>query len=47
MVKPPYQLVWTTRSQQHLKQAYTHIGKDSQQNAEKVIISIVAATEKR
>ncbi|HUC80740.1 MAG TPA: type II toxin-antitoxin system RelE/ParE family toxin [Flavisolibacter sp.] len=46
MVKPTYQIVWTTRSQQHLKQAFNFISKDSLQNAEKVINAIVAGVEK-
>ena len=40
------QLVWTKRSQQHLRALYKYISKDSEQNAIKVVNDIVAATEK-
>lgn len=46
MVKASYQVVWTTRSQQHMRQAYKHISKDSLQNAEKVINDIATAIKK-
>jgi plasmid stabilization system protein ParE len=46
MVIKPYQLVWTQRSQQHLKAAYKYIRKESPQNAAKVIFDIITAAEK-
>ena len=46
MVKVQYEVVWTKRSQQHLKQAYNYISQDSPQNAVKIISSIAAAVEK-
>lgn len=46
MVKTNYGLVWTTRSQQHMKQAFNYIYKDSPQQAEKVIAAITNAVEK-
>lgn len=46
MVKASYQVVWTTRSQQQMKQVYDHISRDSLQNAEKVTKAIVSAMEK-
>lgn len=41
-----YQLVWTRRSQQHLRALYKYISDDSPQNALKVVNDIIAATEK-
>jgi plasmid stabilization system protein ParE len=41
-----YQIVWTKRSQQHLRAAYRYISQDSIPNAAKVIDDIVAAVEK-
>ena len=46
MVNLLYQIVWTKRSQQHLKAAYKYISEDSPQNALKVIEDIVAAMNK-
>lgn len=46
MVKLLYQIVWTKRSQQHLKAAYNYISEDSSQNALKVIEDIIAAANK-
>lgn len=39
-------LVWTKRSQQHIRALYKYIGQDSPQNAKNVIADIIAATEK-
>ena len=41
-----YQLVWTKRSQLHLKAAYEHIYEDSPQNAIKVVVGIAKAMNK-
>jgi plasmid stabilization system protein ParE len=41
-----YQIVWTKRSQQHLRAAYRYISQDSISNAEKVMADIVMAVEK-
>lgn len=46
MVKLLYQIVWTKRSQQHLKAAYKYISEDSPQNALRVIEDIIAAMNK-
>ena len=46
MAVKQYQVVWTKRSQQHINQAYEYIGKDSPQNALKVVRAIAAAVEK-
>lgn len=46
MVEKPYQLVWTKRSQQHMKQAYQFISNDSIQNAKRVIEEITLAANK-
>jgi addiction module RelE/StbE family toxin len=46
MVNLLYQIVWTKRSQQHLKAAYKYISEDSPQNALKVIEDIIAAMNK-
>lgn len=40
------QLVWTRRSQQHMRALYRYTCKDSPQNALKVVNDIVAAAEK-
>jgi plasmid stabilization system protein ParE len=40
------QLVWTRRSQQHLRALYRYISEDSVQNAMKVVNDIVTAAEK-
>lgn len=40
------QLVWTRRSQQHMRALYKYIGKDSPQNAMKVVNDLIAAIEK-
>ncbi|WP_276500424.1 type II toxin-antitoxin system RelE/ParE family toxin [Terrimonas pollutisoli] len=46
MVERKYEVVWTKRSQQHMKKAYDHISKDSFQNAAKVLEDIVIAVNK-
>ena len=46
MVTEPYEVVWTKCSQQHMKQAYDYISKDSPQNAIKVLEEIVNAVNK-
>lgn len=46
MVVKQYQVVWTKRSQQHMKQAFEYISKDSVQNAVKVLEDIVVAVNK-
>lgn len=46
MVEKIYQIVWTKRSQQHMKAAYKYISEDSPQNALKVVEDIVAAVTK-
>jgi plasmid stabilization system protein ParE len=40
------QIVWTMRSQQHMKALYNYISRDSPQNAIKVVNDIIAAVEK-
>ncbi len=44
MVK--YKLVWTKRSQLHIRVLYSYISKDSPQNAGKVVSDIITAAEK-
>lgn len=39
-------LVWTKRSQQHMRALYRYISEDSPQNAAKVVTDIIAAAEK-
>jgi plasmid stabilization system protein ParE len=46
MVTTPHGVVWTKSSQQHMKQAYDYISKDSPQNAIKVLEDIVNAVNK-
>lgn len=46
MVTLLYQIVWTKRSQQHLKAVYKYISEDSPQNALKVIEDIAVAMNK-
>jgi plasmid stabilization system protein ParE len=46
MVKKQYQIVWTKRSQLHMKAAHKYISKDSPQNATKVVTDIVTAVNK-
>ena len=46
MVDEKYAVVWTRRSQQHMKQAFDYISKDSFQNAVKVLEDIVSAVNK-
>jgi len=46
MVEKKYAVVWTKRSQQHMKKAYDYISKDSPQNAVKVMEDIVTAFNK-
>ncbi len=40
------QLVWTKRSQQHIRALYKYISENSPQNAIKVVNDIVVAAEK-
>ncbi|MBS1512397.1 MAG: type II toxin-antitoxin system RelE/ParE family toxin [Bacteroidetes bacterium] len=40
------QLVWTKRSQLHLRALYKYIAEDSPQNAAKVVNDIIKAAEK-
>ncbi|MFT3932392.1 MAG: type II toxin-antitoxin system RelE/ParE family toxin [Chitinophagaceae bacterium] len=40
------QLVWTRRSQQHMKALFKYISNDSPQSAKKVVNDIVIAVEK-
>lgn len=44
--KQQYEIVWTKRSQQHIRALYKHISKNSLQNSAMVIEDIVAAVEK-
>ena len=46
MVKDLYEVVWTKRSQQHLKKIYDYINRESPQNALKVINAITTAVAK-
>jgi plasmid stabilization system protein ParE len=46
MVAKQYHVVWTKRSQQHMRQAFDYIGKDSVQNAVKVLEDIAIAVNK-
>lgn len=46
MVERKYQVVWTKKSQQHLKQAFDYVSKDSVHNAIKVLKDIAAAVNK-
>ncbi|MDX2047826.1 MAG: type II toxin-antitoxin system RelE/ParE family toxin [Chitinophagaceae bacterium] len=46
MVEKQYEVLWTKRSQQHMKQAFDYISNDSPQNAVKVLEGIVAAVNK-
>ena len=46
MVEKKYEVVWTKRSQQHMKKAFEYISKDSHQKAVKVLEDIVAAVNK-
>jgi plasmid stabilization system protein ParE len=46
MVAKQYQVVWTKRSQQHMKQVFDYISKDSVQNTGKVLEDIVASVNK-
>lgn len=41
-----YEVVWTKRSQQHMRTAFEYISKDSAHNAVKVLEDIVAAVNK-
>lgn len=41
-----YRVVWTTQAQQHLRQAYLHISKDSVKSAGKVVEAIAEAVNK-
>ena len=45
MVKETHNLVWTIRSQQQLKKLFEFIKKKSPQNAQKVILEIIAAAQ--
>lgn len=46
MVVKQYHVVWTKRSQQHMKQAFDYISKDSVQNAVKMLEDIGTAVNK-
>jgi plasmid stabilization system protein ParE len=46
MVKKPYAVVWTKRSQLQLHAVFKYISEDSLVNAEKVIADILSAIEK-
>lgn len=46
MVEKTNAVVWTKRSQLHMKQAFEYISKDSPQNAVNVLKDIVAAMNK-
>lgn len=46
MVEKENAVVWTKRSQLHMKQAFEYISKDSPQNAVNVMQDIVAALNK-
>ena len=46
MVDKQYQVVWTKRSQQHMKAAHKYINLSSPQNAFKVVEDIVTALNK-
>lgn len=46
MVEKENAVVWTKRSQLHMKQAFEYISKDSPQNALNVLKDIVAAVNK-
>ena len=46
MVEKKHEVVWTKRSQQHMKKAYDYISEESQQNAVKLLEDIVAAVNK-
>lgn len=46
MVEKPYKIVWTKRSQQHMRKVHDHISKDSEQNAKKVVEDIVLSVNK-
>ncbi len=46
MVRNTYEVVWTKRSQLHMKSLYDYISKDSPQNALKILEEIIAAVNK-
>ena len=46
MVNKQYQVVWTKRSQQHMKAAHKYISLSSPQNASKVVEDVVTALNK-
>jgi plasmid stabilization system protein ParE len=46
MVDKKIKVVWTKRSQNQMKDAFDYIGKDSHQNAVKVLEDIVSAVNK-
>lgn len=46
MVKAKYRIVWTKRSQQHMKDVFDYICNDSPKNAQKVLEGIIGAAEK-
>ena len=46
MVEQGYEVVWTRRSEQQMRQAFKHISKDSPKNASKVIQDIADAVQK-
>ena len=46
MVDKLYEIAWSKRSQTHMKEAYSHISKDSLKNAAKVLEDIIKAVTK-
>ncbi len=46
MVVKQYEVVWTKRSQQHMRRIFDYISKDSVQNAVKVLEDITEAVNK-
>lgn len=46
MVEKRFEVVWTRRSQQQMKNAFEHISKKSDQNAAKVLEDIIKAANK-
>jgi plasmid stabilization system protein ParE len=46
MVNLPYRVVWTKRSQQHMRQIFEYISEFSAANAHKVLTDILEAVQK-
>jgi plasmid stabilization system protein ParE len=46
MVNPHFEVVWTKQAEKQLFQAYTHISKDSTQNAQKVLEDLTTTVYK-